>query len=219
MIDPLLPKAVFFDMDGLLVDTEPYWLDTEEELMAEFDVIWRHQDQLYCLGGPMKKIGDYMSNLAQGKQSSDWFIEELISRMARKFQKITLMPGVAELLEEIRSLELPLALVSASPRKLVDAVLETFIIHPFNTTISADDVIRGKPHPDPYLKAARDLNVDIEKSLIIEDSPTGVTAARASGAYVIAVPQIAPIPKATRSAVIESLANKKLAELWALCQA
>ena len=83
------PDAVLFDMDGLLVDTEPYWLETERELMADFGVIWQSEDQLYCLGGPMQKVGDYMSSLAQNRESSEWFAEELINRMAKKFENIT----------------------------------------------------------------------------------------------------------------------------------
>ncbi len=121
-----MPEAVFFDMDGLLVDTEPYWLETERELMADFGVIWRSEDQLYCLGGPMQKVGDYMSSLAQGRESSEWFAEELINRMAKKFANINLMPGIADLLDEIHALGLSCALVSASPRRLVDAVLAIF---------------------------------------------------------------------------------------------
>lgn len=211
------PEAVFFDMDGLLVDTEPYWLVTERELMAEFDVVWRHEDQMYCLGGPMKKVGDYMSSLANSKESPEWFINQLISRISVKFKNISLMPGIRTLLNEVEEQHLPCALVSASPRVLVDAVITSFDKSPFHVTISADDVERGKPHPDPYLKAADLLAVDITKSLIIEDSPTGVTAARASGARVIAVPHLAPVPPAPRSAIIKTLEGRSLRELWALC--
>lgn len=212
------PNAVLFDMDGLLVDTEPYWLETERELMADFGVIWQSEDQLYCLGGPMQKVGDYMSSLAQNRESSEWFAEELIDRMAKKFENITLMPGIADLLDEIAALNLPTALVSASPRRLVDAVLASFPVSPFTVTISANDVTRGKPHPDPYLKAAAILGIDITRSLIIEDSPTGVTAARASGAFVVAVPHIAPVEPALRSTIIDTLLGRKLKELWHLCQ-
>ena len=212
------PDAVLFDMDGLLVDTEPYWLETERELMADFGVIWQSEDQLYCLGGPMQKVGDYMSSLAQNRESSEWFAEELIDRMAKKFENITLMPGIADLLDEIAALNLPTALVSASPRRLVDAVLAIFPVSPFTVTISANDVTRGKPHPDPYLKAAAILGIDITRSLIIEDSPTGVTAARASGAFVVAVPHIAPVEPAVRSTIIDTLLGRKLKELWHLCQ-
>jgi HAD superfamily hydrolase (TIGR01509 family) len=211
------PEAVFFDMDGLLVDTEPYWLETERELMAEFDVRWTHDDQMYCLGGPMKKVGDYMSTLANSQESSGWFVDQLISRISLKFQDISLMPGVRSLLDEIGERALPCALVSASPRVLVNAVLSSFDLSPFHVSISADDVERGKPHPDPYLKAAALLAAEITNSLIIEDSPTGVTAARSSGARVIAVPHLAPIPPAPRSAVITTLEGQTLDSLWALC--
>ena len=212
----LLPQGIFFDMDGLLVDTEPYWLQTERELMAEFGVHWRSEDQLFCLGGPMEKVGRYMSDLAESKQSPEWFASELIDRMAEKFTLISPMPGISQLLSEISKNHIPAALVSASPRRLVDAVLASIPNHPFALSISADDVVRGKPHPDPYLKAAELLNVKIEHSIILEDSPTGVTAARASGAWVVAVPHIAPIAPAERSVVIETLAGASVASLWNL---
>ena len=207
-------QAIFFDMDGLLVDTEPYWLETERELMAEFNVDWKTEDQLFCLGGPMSKVGKYMSDLALGRENPEWFVSQLIERIAVKFSSISLMPGVGQLLEEVQKNSLPAALVSASPRRLVNAVLESIPNAPFLTTISADDVERGKPHPDPYLKAADLLSVDITRSLVIEDSPTGVTAARASGAWVIAVPHIAPINPAPRSAIVETLAGHTLGSLW-----
>lgn len=212
----LLPQGIFFDMDGLLVDTEPYWLQTERELMAEFGVHWQSEDQLFCLGGPMEKVGRYMSDLAESKQSPEWFASELIDRMAEKFDLISPMPGISQLLSEISKNHIPAALVSASPRRLVDAVLASIPNHPFALSISADDVVRGKPHPDPYLKAAELLNVKIEHSIILEDSPTGVTAARASGAWVVAVPHIAPIAPAERSVVIETLAGASVTSLWNL---
>ncbi|NCA18458.1 MAG: HAD family phosphatase [Actinobacteria bacterium] len=211
-----MPQGIFFDMDGLLVDTEPYWLQTESELMAEFGVHWQSEDQLFCLGGPMEKVGRYMSDLAGSRQSPEWFASELIDRMAEKFTLISPMPGISELLSEITKIHIPAALVSASPRRLVDAVLASIPNHPFALSISADDVVRGKPHPDPYLKAAELLNVKIEHSIILEDSPTGVTAARASGAWVVAVPHIAPIAPAQRSVVIETLAGASVTSLWNL---
>jgi HAD superfamily hydrolase (TIGR01509 family) len=211
-----MPQGIFFDMDGLLVDTEPYWLQTERELIAEFGVHWQSEDQLFCLGGPMEKVGRYMSDLAESKQSPEWFASELIDRMAEKFTLISPMPGISQLLSEISKNHIPAALVSASPRRLVDAVLASIPNHPFALSISADDVVRGKPHPDPYLKAATLLQVAIENSLILEDSPTGVTAARASGAWVVAVPHIAPIAPAQRSVVIETLAGTSVASLWNL---
>jgi HAD superfamily hydrolase (TIGR01509 family) len=211
-----LPHAILFDMDGLLVDTEPYWLETERELMAEFGVQWQISDQFYCLGGPMEKVSRYMADLSRNSKSADWFANELVDRMARKFEAIALMPGIQALLQEILGLRLPCALVSASPRRLVDAVLDSLTAHPFALSISADDVECGKPYPDPYLKAAHLLEVDIQHSLIFEDSPTGVMAARRSGAWVIAVPHVAPIEIAPKSAILPTLANHSISSLWKL---
>lgn len=210
------PEAIFFDMDGLLVNTEPYWLETERELMAEFGFQWQVENQLFCLGGPMEKVGRYMSELSNAQESPEWFANELIDRMAVKFQEISLMPGIAELLKEIADRHLPAALVSASPRRLVNAVLDSIPTHPFALSISADDVTRGKPHPDPYLKAGRLLTVQIENSLIFEDSPTGVMAARTSGAWVIAVPHIAAIDPAPKSIVLNTLHGHSIGSLWEL---
>lgn len=215
-IDPTLPHGIFFDMDGLLVDTEPFWLETEREVMLEFDVQWREADQLYCLGGPMSKVGQYMSDLANGRQTPEWFADELIERMADKFQTIRLMPGIKDLLSEVSTRQIPAALVSASPRRLVNAVLTSITNHPFQLSISSDDVRRGKPFPDPYLKAATDLEVSIGHSLILEDSPTGVTAARSSGGWVVAVPHIAEIAPAPRSAIVSTLAGHSVDSLWKL---
>ena len=212
-----VPEAIFFDMDGLLVDTEPYWLATESELMAEFNVNWTEEDQLYCLGGPMAKVGNYMFELANYQQSPQWFVEELVERVAKKFMSISLMPGVASLLNECQMQKIPSALVSASPRRLVNAVLEAVPNHPFAHTISADDVLRGKPHPDPYFRAAELLNVDIGRSIILEDSPTGVTAARASGAWVIAVPHIATIAPAPKIRMRISPASNDASGQSAVC--
>jgi HAD superfamily hydrolase (TIGR01509 family) len=214
-----LPSALFFDMDGLLVDTEPLWLASEREIMARFSVEWSHEDQIHCLGGPMERVGRYMAERAKNPQPWEWFTHELIDIMEGKLRRIELMPGLVPLLREISDLGISTALVSASPRRIVDGVLSTIASHPFQFSISADDVERSKPHPDPYIEAARRLNIAIEDALIIEDSPTGVRAARSSGAWVIAVPQLTPIEPAPKSAVISTLEGHTLNSLWSLVRA
>ena len=188
----LLPQGIFFDMDGLLVDTEPYWLQTERELMAEFGVHWQSEDQLFCLGGPMEKVGRYMSDLAESRQSPEWFASELIDRMAEKFDLISPMPGISQLLSEISKNHIPAALVSASPRRLVDAVLASIPNHPFALSISADDVVRGKPHPDPYLRGAQNLGLEPSECIVFEDAAAGIQAGLSAGAScVIGVTKVA----------------------------
>ena len=115
------------------------------------------------------------------------------------------MPGAKELIETLSIAGIQLALVSASPRGIVDAALSHIKPVPFRTTISSDDVKLTKPDPEGYLKAAKLLEVEIKNCLILEDSATGVAAARASGAKVIAVPHLVKIEADYQTKVIKSL--------------
>lgn len=199
-------QAVLFDMDGLTIDSEPQWLEVERELTARFGYEWTLEDQAHCLGGPLSRVGQYMSDLVDGAESGDYFHRELIDVMAGKVRKkAVFMPGAKSLINALHLCGIPMALVSASPRVIVDAALAHIQPLPFKTTISSDDVKRTKPDPEGYLKAAKELNVDIKQSLIFEDSVTGVNAARASGAKVIAVPHIVKIDVDFQTKVIESL--------------
>ena len=183
-------------MDGLTIDSEPQWLEVERELTARFGYEWTLEDQAHCLGGPLSRVGQYMSDLVDGSESGDYFHRELINVMADKVRKrAVFMPGAQSLIKNLHLSGVPMALVSASPRIIVDAALAHIQPLPFSTTISSDDVKRTKPDPEGYLKAAHDLKVDIRNSLILEDSLTGVTAARASGAKVIAVPHLVKIER------------------------
>ena len=193
-------------MDGLTIDSEPQWLEVERELTARFGYEWTLEDQAHCLGGPLSRVGQYMSDLVDGSESGDYFHRELINVMAEKVRKrAVFMPGAQSLIKNLHLSGVPMALVSASPRIIVDAALAHIQPLPFSTTISSDDVKRTKPDPEGYLKAAHDLKVDIRNSLILEDSLTGVTAARASGAKVIAVPHLVKIERDFQTKVLKSL--------------
>jgi HAD superfamily hydrolase (TIGR01509 family) len=201
-------SAVFFDMDGLLVDSEPLWLISETQMMAQFGYQWLESDQAACLGGPLDRVGEYMSGLIDGKRDGNSLMLEIIDRMVSKFKgDLPFMPGAVELINELRSHGVPLTLVSASPRSLVDAVLANFEVNPFVRSISSNDVKVSKPDPEGYLLAASSGGHDISNSLVLEDSLTGVTAAKASGAWVLAVPHLTPIEKNGRVDVTDSLAN------------
>ena len=193
-------------MDGLTIDSEPQWLEVERELTARFGYEWTLEDQAHCLGGPLSRVGQYMSDLVDGSESGDYFHRELINVMADKVRKrAVFMPGAQSLIKNLHLSGVPMALVSASPRIIVDAALAHIQPLPFSITISSDDVKRTKPDPEGYLKAAHDLKVDIRNSLILEDSLTGVTAARASGAKVIAVPHLVKIERDFQTKVLKSL--------------
>ncbi len=206
-------SAVFFDMDGLLVNSEPLWLESETEMMAGYGYQWLESDQAACLGGPLDRVGNYMSNLIGGKRDGNSLMLEIIDRMVIKFQgQLPFMPGAVELINDFRAHGVDLTLVSASPRSLVNAVLANFEANPFVRSISSDDVKFSKPDPEGYLLAASSGGHDITNCLVLEDSLTGVTAAKASGAWVLAVPHLVPIEKGGRVDVTDSLANWSFAK-------
>lgn len=193
-------------MDGLTIDSEPQWLDAETELAGRFGYQWTREDQAFCLGGPLSKLGQYMSDLVNGAESGDYFHQQIIELMAEKVRaSARFMPGAKELINELKVIGIPIALVSASPRVIVDAALSHFQPIPFHTTVSANDVAQTKPDPEGYLKAAELLGCNIRNCLILEDSLTGVTAARRSGARVIAVPHLVRIETDSQTKVISQL--------------
>lgn len=198
-------EAIFFDMDGLTFNSEPQWLEAETELTATYGYQWTIEDQAHCLGGPLSKVGQYMAELTRA-EDGPFFHRKIVEIMTQKVSnKVSYMPGAKELISTLQVSGIPLALVSASPRVIVDAALSHFSEIPFKITISSDEVSRTKPDPEGYLKAAALLGVNIRECLILEDSLTGVTAARASGARVIAVPHLVKIESDPQTKVIKSL--------------
>lgn len=210
--------AFFFDMDGLMVDSEPQWLQSETEITAEFGYQWLEKDQVACLGGPLTRVGEYMYEKCNRAKSPEYFTQVLIDVQAEKMRGHTpLMPGAFELVKELQSMGAKTGLVSASPRIIVDAVLENIGSDLFPFSISSDDVIRTKPYPDAYLKAAEISSSRIENCCIFEDSLTGVNAAKSSGGWLIAVPHLVTVEESARVRTIQSLAQlnyELLKELW-----
>lgn len=210
--------AVFFDMDGLMVDSEPEWLLSEKEVTEPFGYTWLDADQVACLGGPLTKVGQYMFEKCGHKESPEYFTQTLIdTQVARMRGNTPTMPGAKELVRELQSQGVKTGLVSASPRNIVDAVLDNLGNELFPFSISSDDVRHTKPDPEGYLKAAEMSGSEISKCLIFEDSLTGMNAAIASGAYLIAVPHLVSMDESKRVRVIHSLEQlsfPKLQELY-----
>lgn len=199
-------EAVFFDMDGLTVDSEPQWLLSEQEVVQPFGYVWTQEDQVACLGGPLSKLGDYMSQRVGNKESSEYFVEELIRIQANRMRSnTTAMPGAIELINSLRSHGIKTALVSASPRIIIDAVLDNIGHDLFPFSLSGDDVRNTKPDPEAYLKAAQISGSHIADCLVFEDSLPGMKAAIDSGAWLIAVPHLVHVEESTRVRSINSL--------------
>jgi len=206
--------AVFFDMDGLLVDSEPEWLLSEIEVTAPYGYTWLPEDQVACLGGPLTRVGQYMFDKCGQQQSPEYFTQTLIdTQVARMRGNTPTMPGAISLLKELQSNGVKTALVSASPRNIVDAVLDNLGHDLFPFSISSDDVTNTKPNPECYVKAAQICGVEISNCLVFEDSLTGLNAAIASGAFLIGVPHLVSIQESEKVRVIKSLEQLSFAKL------
>jgi HAD superfamily hydrolase (TIGR01509 family) len=207
-------EAVFFDMDGLMVDSEPEWFLSEIEVTKPFGYTWLESDQIACLGGPLSKVGQYMFDKCGQQNSAEYFTQTLIdTQVARMRGNTPTMPGAVKLVRELQSHGVKTALVSASPRNIVDAVLDNLGHDLFPFSISSDDVVKTKPDPEAYLKAADMSGTNISNCLVFEDSITGMSAAIASGAYLIAVPHLVSIEESPRVRVIRSLEQLSFSKL------
>ncbi|RST17626.1 HAD family phosphatase [Streptomyces sp. WAC05374] len=199
-------QAVFLDMDGTLVDTEGFWWDAEVEVFAELghtlDESWRD----IVVGGPMTRSAGYLIEAT----GADITLAELTVLLNDRFEArigrgVPLMPGAERLLAELAAHNVPTALVSASHRRIIDRVLHSLGRDRFTLTVAGDEVPRTKPHPDPYLLAARGVGAEPGRCAVVEDTATGVAAAEAAGCRVVAVPSVAPIAPADGRVVVRSL--------------
>ena len=217
MTDGTVLAAVLFDMDGLLVDTEPLWFETETQVMARLGAPWTEEDQERLLGGSMEKTVGYLlakaTRPATPGEVARWMMDGMLGRAAAG--RVTVRPGARELLAAVTAAGLPYALVTSSQREFAEAVLRGAGFR-FPVTVCGEDVTSTKPDPEPYLLAAKLLGADPAGCVALEDSPNGVASATGAGCAVIAVPSLLPIPPAARRLVVPSLSEVTLATLRAL---
>jgi HAD superfamily hydrolase (TIGR01509 family) len=203
-------SAAFFDMDGLFLDSEPQWHQSQQEICARYLYSWDDDDQRICIGGPLSRVGDYISDICAHDMTGPEVVEELTQMMLVKLSsKAILMRGAFDAVERVRQV-MPVALVSASPRILMNAALTTLPKDFFQFTISADDVARTKPFPDPYLEAAKRMGVEPGSCVVFEDSLTGIASAKSAGCAVVAVPHYVDVALAPKVRVIDSLEEVSL---------
>ena len=198
--------AVLFDMDGLLVDSEPLWLEAETAVMARLGADWTKADQVQLLGGSLDRTVRYLVGKARRPASPEQVAEWLMSGIADLVRDhgVPVQPGARELLAEVAAAGLPRALVTSSERRFMDVVLARTGLR-FDALVCADDVSVTKPDPEPYLLAAKLLGVDPGRCYALEDSPNGVASAEAAGCRVFAVPSLVPIEPAPGRTVVRAL--------------
>jgi HAD superfamily hydrolase (TIGR01509 family) len=213
--------AVLWDMDGVLVDSEPLWTIAEIELAALLGGTWSDEIKALVVGTRLDAAVPTILRFfgtddtpAQVAQTSAWLLDRMVELFAAQ---LAMMPGAADLLAAVHAEGVPTALVSSSFRVLVDAVLAQGV-GPFTLSLAGDEVGRAKPDPEPYLTAAQRLGADPSRCVVIEDSPAGVAAGEAAGCAVVAVPSVAGVAFAERPRrlVAPSLSGLSVGDLRAL---
>ncbi|WP_068424729.1 HAD family hydrolase [Piscicoccus intestinalis] len=215
-----LPAAVLWDMDGTLLDTEPYWIEQEHRLVESYGGVWSDEHAHNLVGNDLLVTAAYIREHSPVDLEPEALVDALQSGVIDRLrEEVPWRPGALELLAELRSLGVPCALVTMSWRAMVDVVVAGLPEGSFDVVLSGDEVERGKPHPEPYLVAARELGVDVGDCVAIEDSVTGVASAFASGARTIAVPLVVQVPPRDGLTVLPSLAGVRAADLLPLTRA
>ncbi|WP_320069428.1 HAD family phosphatase [Micromonospora sp. RTGN7] len=209
---------MLFDMDGTLVDSEKLWDVALHELAAEYGGVLsaaaRRAMIGACMADSMRILHDDLGQPHRDPLVSTAWVDARILELFRT--GLCLRPGASALLRAVRAAGIPTALVTSSIRPLVEVALDTLGRDSFDVVVCGDEVEAVKPHPEPYLSAARLLGVPITRCVAIEDSPTGVASALAAGAAVLAVPAEVPITPADGVHQLESLTGADLELLAAL---
>jgi HAD superfamily hydrolase (TIGR01509 family) len=182
--------AVVFDMDGVLVDTEHLWDEVREELTGEWGGRYTPEAQEAMMGMSSHEWSRYLHETVGLRESPETINAEVVRRMLARYEiELPVVPGAGEAVRRLADDGYRLAVASSSNRELIDAVLRRLELAAlFEATVSSEEVGRGKPAPDVYLEAARRLDVPASRCAAVEDSASGIRAAREAGMRVIAYP-------------------------------
>ncbi|CAO1651564.1 HAD family phosphatase [Salinibacterium sp. NYA9b] len=208
------PAAVLWDMDGTLINSEPYWISAETTLIESFGGTWTHDDAMACVGKGLFESARVMQTKGV-TLGAVTIVDRLTDSVMAQLKEsgIPWRPGARELLQELRTAGVPTAVVTMSVGRMAHHVVENLGFHGFDAVISGDDVENAKPHPEAYLAGAAALGVEITDCVAIEDSPPGATSAFASGATVIGVPFMVDIPEDKTHALWPTLDGRTLNHL------
>jgi len=205
-------KAIIFDFDGLLIDSEPAWFKARKSLMNEFNMDWTLDDQKQNLGVSTKTWVSYLKNKLEDRLTPDEIQNRVIFKMKNMYRNGEVMskPGADQALKFCKDNKFILGLASGSHKELLFIALKSKLWEDyFDEILSSDDLKHGKPAPDIYIEILRRLKVKPEESIVLEDSKDGITAGAAAKSNVIAVPgKEYPVPEYVLNSakrVIESL--------------
>ena len=182
-------RAVVFDLDGVLLDSEQVWDDVREQLVRERGGTWSETAQADMMGMSSPEWSRYMHDTLGLREPPDEINAEVVRRLLERYrERLPLLPGALEAVRRLAA-EWPLGLASSSNRPVIEAFLDTAGVRElFAATVSSEEVGRGKPALDVFLEAARRLGVSAARCAAIEDSANGLRAANAAGMRVVAIP-------------------------------
>lgn len=183
-------KAIIFDMDGLLINSEPVWFRARKDLLKNKKIDWTWDNQTQTMGLSTKDWLEYMFSQAKGMFTKEEILTGIIDRMKKYYLngEVDIMPGANEALKFAKD-NFKVGLASGSYKEILYSVVKVNNwVANFDEILSSDDMERGKPNPDIYLEVARRLGVQPEECIVLEDSRDGIKAGVAAGAKVIAVP-------------------------------
>jgi HAD superfamily hydrolase (TIGR01509 family) len=208
------PAAVLWDMDGTLVDTEPYWIATEYAMAEKYGGTWSEEHALNLVGNALLESGVYIRVHMGIDLTPQEIVDELLDGVVERVREsVPWRPGARELLADLRASDVPCALVTMSWQRFVAPILEHLPPDTFAAIVTGDRVEFGKPHPEPYLKAAAELGVAPEDCLAIEDSNPGAKSGVAAGCVVLCVPNHVPILEGERRVFRDTLVGVAAADL------
>jgi HAD superfamily hydrolase (TIGR01509 family) len=213
----LVLRAVLLDMDGTLVDTEPYWIAAEYALVESFGGQWNDTHALALVGGDLIASAVYIREHGGVDLDPPAIVDRLLDYVVQaSLESMPWRPGARELLADLAAHGIPCALVTMSYARLAATITDQLPVGTFAAVVTGDQVNDGKPHPEAYLTAIERLGVPASYCVAIEDSPTGVASAEAAGVIVVAVPHNVAIEAAPGRVLTDSLARIDVATLDAL---
>jgi HAD superfamily hydrolase (TIGR01509 family) len=213
-------QAVLWDMDGTLVDTEPYWIAAEFAMAERYGARWSDAHALQLVGNDLVDSGRYIKDVMGLDLTPEEIVEELLDGVVTQVdQAVPWRPGAVELLDSLRADGVRCGLVTMSYARFVAPILAHLPPETFRVVVTGEQVTRGKPHPEPYLTAAAALGVPPEECVAIEDSNTGAKSAEAAGCTVMVVENHVPVldgPQRVFRDTLEGLSVEDLRSLSVL---
>ena len=216
---PTRPHGVLWDMDGTLIDTEPYWMEAENDLIESHGGTWSDAQAFQLVGNALIVSGRIIKEQTGIPLTPEEIVDALLERVVVKLREhVPWRPGARELLLAARDAGLPCALVTMSYESFARVLVDSLPAGTFEVVVTGDMVEHGKPHPEPYLRAAHNLALAPEQCVAIEDSATGVRSAVAAGVPTLAVPHLVEISQLDGLVVVPDLAAVSLDDLPRLAE-